>query len=197
VLSCNAASLTAHDPATGEILLNFPWSDDKWPKASQPLVLDGSRVFISAGYGSGCALLEIKAGTEGKFAATVLWKNMRMKTQFNSVAARAGFIYGIDDGMMACVDIATGERKWKEGRLGSGQTLLVDDLIIAQSEPGAVVLVAAKPEGYEELGRIHALNTKTWNHPTLAGNYLLVRNNEEMACYELPLKEDGQRTAQR
>jgi len=188
VLSFNASSLTAYDPATGEILLNYPWSDDKRPKASQPVVIGDNRVFISAGYGAGCELVEVKAGADGKLLATQVWKNLHMKTQFNSVAARDGFLYGLDDGLLACVEIDTGARKWKDGRYGSGQTLLVDDLVIIQSEPGAVVLAEAKPDGFKELGRISALSAKTWNHPTLAGRYLLVRNSEEMACYELPLQ---------
>ncbi len=188
VLSFNAASLTAHDPATGEMLLNYPWSDDKWPKAAQPVVIGDNRLFLSAGYGAGCELLEVKVGADGEFEASQVWKNMRMKTQFNSVATRDGFLYGLDDGLLACVEIATGARKWKEGRYGSGQTLLVDDLVIIQSEPGAVLLAEARPDGFKELGRIAALSAKTWNHPTLAGRYLLVRNSEEMACYELPLQ---------
>ena len=161
----------------------------KWPKASQPVVLDGDRVFLSAGYGSGCLLLQVKADSKGKLAATVLWKNLHMKTQFNSVAARNGFLYGLDDGMLACVEVATGDRKWKEGRYGNGQTLLVDDLALIQSESGDVVLANATPESGMELGRIPALHDKTWNHPTLAGRYLLVRNSEEAACYELPVQD--------
>jgi outer membrane protein assembly factor BamB len=186
ILSVNAASLTAHDPTTGDLLLDFPWSDDKWPKAAQPVVLDGDRVFLSAGYGIGCQLLKIDATSEGKLAATQLWKNNRLKTQFNSVAVRDGFFYGLDDGLLACVEIATGERKWKDGRFGSGQTLLVDDLILVQSEQGPVVLAAAQPDAYHELGRLPALSAKTWNHPTLAGHFLLLRNDQEAVCYELP-----------
>ena len=186
ILSVNAASFTAHDAGTGAVLLNHPWSDEKWPKAAQPVVLADDRVFLSAGYGLGCQLLEIRAGADGGLTATQLWKNLRMKTQFNSAAARDGFLYGLDDGLLACVEIATGERRWKGGRYGSGQTLLVDDLLIVQTEAGAVVLAAAQPEAFAELGRIPALSSKTWNYPTLAGRYLLVRNDREMACYELP-----------
>jgi outer membrane protein assembly factor BamB len=189
VLSCNAASLTVHDPATGEVLLNYPWTTDKWPKASQPVVVEGNRVFLSAGYGSGCMLLEVKSGADGKLAATPLWKNLHLKTQFNSAAARNGFLYGLDDGMLACVEISTGERKWKEGRYGSGESLLVDDLMLIQSETGDVVLAEAMPDSGRELGRIPALKDKTWNYPTLAGRYLLVRNGEEAACYELPVQD--------
>lgn len=188
ILSCNATSLTAHDPASGETLLDYGWSNDKWPKASQPVVLEGDRVFLTAGYGYGCVMLQVKAGSNGKLAGTRLWKNMSLKAQFNSVAVRNGFLYGLDDGLLACVEAATGERKWKEGRFGYGQTLLVDDLVLIQSEGGDLVLAEAKPDGFKELGRIPALSKKTWNHPTLAGPYLLARNNEEAVCYELPVQ---------
>jgi outer membrane protein assembly factor BamB len=188
VLSCNGASLTAHDPATGEIVLDYPWGNNQWPKASQPVVLGEDRVFLSAGYGVGCLMLKVTAALHGKLVATQLWKNMRMKTQFNSAAARNGFLYGLDDGMLVCIDATTGERKWKEGRFGYGQTLLIDGLVLIQCESGDVVLGNAKPDGFRELGRISALHKKTWNYPTLAGRYLLVRNDEEAVCYELPLQ---------
>jgi outer membrane protein assembly factor BamB len=188
VLSVNAATVTAHDPITGGVLLDFRWTDDKWPKAAQPVVLPGDRIFVSAGYGMGALLLAIEATPDLRLTATQLWKSIRMKTQFNSVALRDGFLYGLDDGLLACVDAATGERKWKDGRYGSGQSLLVDDLILVQSEPGPVILAAARPEGFEELGRLAALSSKTWNHPTLAGRYLLVRNDREAVCYELPMR---------
>jgi outer membrane protein assembly factor BamB len=187
ILCVNAGSLVGSDPATGEILFKHPWADDKRPLASQPVVLSGDRIFVSAGYGIGCALLQVQADASGKLSATQVWKSIRMKTQFNSAAERDGYLYGLDDGMLACVELATGERKWKGGRYGSGQTLLVDDLVIVQSEQGPVSLAEAKPDGFKELGRIAALSSKTWNHPTLAGRYLLVRNSEEAICYELPI----------
>ena len=187
ILSNNVRSLTAYDPASGAVLLDHEWGGANWPKASQPLVLGQDRVFLSAGYGMGCQMLEIKAAADGSLAATQLWTGMKMKTQFNSPAAREGHAYGLDDGRLACLDLATGERLWKEGRFASGQSLLVDDLVIIQSESGPVHLAAAKPEGFQELGKIGALSSKTWNHPTLAGRYLLVRNDREAVCYELPL----------
>ena len=195
VLSVNAASLTAHDPLTGEVLLDYPWSNDKWPKASEPVLLDGDRIFLSAGYGVGCVMLKIKATSGGKLTATELWKNKMMKTQFNSAAVRGQYIYGLDDGLLACVDADTGTRKWKDGHYGSGQSLLVDDAVIIQAESGEVVLAKADPAAFVELGKIPALHSKTWNHPTLAGHYLLVRNDVEAACYELPIQTENPATA--
>ncbi len=197
VLSANASSLTAHEPATGKPLLQHPWAKDNWPKASQPVLLPDDRVFLSAGYGMGCEMLKITASSDGQLAAEVLWKNKMMKTQFNSAGLHDGFLYGLDDGLLACVDAATGTRQWKDGRYGSGQTLLVDDLILVQAERGFVALVAAKPDGFEELARLGALSSKTWNHPTLAGRYLLVRNDREAVCYELPTRSTAVASDQR
>jgi outer membrane protein assembly factor BamB len=189
ILSNNARSLTAHDPASGSIVLEHSWGVDKWPKASQPVIISANQVFLSAGYGMGCLLLEVKAATDGKLTATELWTSMKMKTQFNSPALLNGHLYGLDDGRLACLDITKGERLWKEGRFASGQSLLAGNLVIIQSEAGPVHLCAAKPEGFQELGKLDALSSKTWNHPTLAGRYLLVRNDREAACYELPKVE--------
>lgn len=186
VLSVNAASITAHDVTTGAVAWNHPWAKDNWPKASQPIVLEGDRVFVSAGYGVGCMLLQLQFAADGKITATELWRNKMMKTQFNSAAVRNGFVYGLDDGLLACVEIATGQRKWKDGRSGSGQSLLIEDTLVVQTEPGDVFLAAATPDGFSELGRLPALKSKTWNFPTVAGRYLLARNDQEAVCYELP-----------
>lgn len=187
ILSSNARALTGYDPATGAVVLEHVWGGDKWPKASQPVVVGADRVFISAGYGMGCQLLQIKAEADGKLSATEVWSSLKMKTQFNSAALREGHLYGLDDGRLACLDLVTGERLWKEGRFASGQSLIVDDLVIIQNESGPVHLAAAKPDGFQELGRIEALSSKTWSHPVLAGRYLLVRNDREAVCYELPV----------
>ena len=187
ILSNNARGFSASDPATGTLLLDCAWGAENRPKASQPVVIGSDRVFVSAGYGLGCHLFQITTESDGRLTATEVWRSLRMKTQFNTPAVRDGRAYGLDDGRLACLNLANGERVWKDGNFGSGQSLLVDDLIIIQSENGPVYLACAKPDGYEELGKIEALSSKTWNHPTLAGRYLLVRNDREAVCYELPV----------
>lgn len=188
ILYQSARSLTAHDPATGSILMEHPWGNEKWPRASQPAVIAPDRVFLSAGYGMGCSMLQVKAEADGKLTVTELWANLKMKTQFNSAALHGSHLFGLDDGRLTCLDTATGERLWKEGRYASGQSLLVGDLVIVQNESGPVHLCAADAAGFKEFGKIDALSRKTWNHPVLAGRYLLVRNDVEAACYALPVK---------
>ena len=87
------------------------------------------------------------------------------------------------------IDLETGERAWKSGRYGYGQIILVDDLLLIQDDDGSVVLVEATPEEHRELTMFPALDGRTWNNPVLAGRLLLVRNDREAACFELPLAE--------
>ena len=183
-----ATGLLLHDAATGAILLNQKWGFEGPPKCSQPVVLSGDRIFISAGYMMGCTVFQIKADGD-KLSATEVWSNSKMKTQFNSVTPMGDTLIGLDDGPLACIEAATGKRLWKEGKFGNGQHLLVGDLALIQSEPGPVTLAQVSREGFKQLATLNALSAKTWNYPTLAGRYLIVRNDREAACYELPVKK--------
>ena len=187
ILSVNGASVTGHDPVDGRALWEFQWPGF-YPKCSQPFAFGDDRIFISAGYAVGCALLQIKS-TPGSnaFSASVLWKNRNLKTQFSNAVERGGFMYGLDDETLVCLELATGQRRWKEGHYSYGQVLLADDLLLVQAESGELALVEANPNAYRELARLPALSSKTWNNPALAGEYLLLRNDREAVCYKLPL----------
>jgi outer membrane protein assembly factor BamB len=193
ILSINAACVTGHDTKDGSIFWEYSWANNKWPKCAQPVVLDGDRVLVSASFNAGCVLLQVKGEADGKLSAAEVWKNRNMKSEFSNLVARGGYLYGLDDGILACIDLNTGERKWKDGRYGHGQVMLVDDWLLVQTEPGQVALVEANPAGYREVARLNALGAKTWNTPALAGELLLVRNDQEAACYRLPKR--GAQTA--
>ena len=109
---------------------------------------------------------------------------MGMKAKFTNVVERDGYIYGLDDGIMACVNLETGERQWKEGRYGHGQILTLDNAILLLSERGDIVWLEINPTQANELNRWHAIDGKTWNPPCLAWPYLLVRNNQEAVCFQ-------------
>ena len=108
-----------------------------------------------------------------------------MKNKFNSSVLHNGHVYGLDEGILTCVDVNTGERKWKGGRYGYGQVLLASGHLIITTEEGDIVLVKATPEQHTEVARVSALKGRTWNVPALAGGRLLVRNQTQMACYNL------------
>jgi hypothetical protein len=117
--------------------------------------------------------------------ALEIWENKNLKNRFNSSVLHRGFIYGFDEGIFACIDARTGERKWKGGRYGYGQVLLAGDHMIVLAEDGDLVLLKASPDAHQELARFSAIKGKTWNHPAIEGNILLVRNAREMAAFNL------------
>lgn len=187
IVIINAVSVTGHDLADGHILWRYQWPGD-WPKATQPVPVGDDRLLISASYGQGAALLQVRAGSEGPFNVSEVWRSRNLKTQFSNNIVRDGVIYGLDDGVLTGVDVESGKRLWKNGRYGYGQLLLAGDLLLVQAEkPGDIVLVKADRHGMKELGRLPALAAKTWNHPVLAPPYLLVRNDQEAICFELPM----------
>ncbi|MEI9893184.1 MAG: PQQ-binding-like beta-propeller repeat protein [Chthoniobacter sp.] len=169
ILSNNARGFSASDPAAGNVLLDCTWGAENRPKASQPVVIGTDRVFVSAGYGLGCHLFQIQAGAGGALTASELWRSLRMKTQFNTPAVRDTHLYGLDDGRLACVDLATGDRVWKNGNFGSGQSLLVDDLLIVQSENGPVHLAAAKRKATKSWGRSKPCTARPGTTPRSPG----------------------------
>jgi outer membrane protein assembly factor BamB len=118
----------------------------------------------------------------------LVWTSRALSSKFSTAVVCKDCLYGLDDGVLVCVDLATGRRRWKQGRYHHGQLLLAGDLLIIQAESGEVFLVAPTPEAPHEWGHFAALDGKTWNNPALAGRLLLVRNDREAACFELPWK---------
>lgn len=188
----NGSSVVAHHPEDGRVLWQFPWSPGQ-PNVSQPLPLPGDRLFVSSGYGIGGKMLKIVPAEDGKLDVQVLWESPRLKAKFSNTVPFGGELYGLDDGVLVCLDPETGERCWKAGRYGHGQLLLVGDLLLAQTEGGEVILIEPNPEELRELGRFTAVDGKAWNPPALAGNLLLVRNDREATAWELPTEAPANR----
>jgi outer membrane protein assembly factor BamB len=184
ILVFSASRLMGLTPERGELLWEFPWTTQYGVNASQPLLLAKDRVFVSTGYGSGAAAIELTQ-SGGRFTVRELWRTNRMKNQFTSSLLHDGFIYGLDEAILACIDAATGDIKWKGGRYGYGQVMLADGHLIVLTEGGELALVRATPERHVELARFPVLEGKTWNHPAISGGYLLVRNINEMAAFDL------------
>jgi outer membrane protein assembly factor BamB len=184
IVVMNHASVAAHDPATGAIVWRHPWPREA-PSVAAPLVLSDSRVLLSTGYGIGSRLLEIARDGDA-VTQKMIWESTRLKAKFTNLVVHDGFVYGLDDGVLVSLDPATGDRRWKSGRYGHGQVLLVGRHLLVQTEDGEIVLVDASPDAHHERARLTVFNHKTWNPPALAGRYLFVRTDTEAVCYELP-----------
>jgi len=185
LVALNAASLTALDPATGTLLWEQPFPGGQ-PNVASPVATGPDRVLVSVGYGIGSKSYQV-LDRGGSLVASPLWESPRLKSKFANVVVHDGLVYGLDDGVLTCLDPATGDRRWKDGRYGHGQLLLVGALLLVQTEDGEIVLVEPAPDALRELGRVRVLDGKTWNPPALAGRLLLVRNDREAAAFQLPV----------
>jgi outer membrane protein assembly factor BamB len=184
IIVVSASRVVGLAPENGALLWEYPWNTDMGINVSQPVMVDRNRFFISSGYGKGAALVEVK-GSGNSFTASTVWENNNMKNKFNSSVLHNGYVYGLDEGILVCLDVNTGERKWKNGRYGYGQIILAGSHLIVTSDQGDVALVKATPDAYTEVARFTAVPGKTWNYPALAGGRLLVRNSTEMAAYDI------------
>ncbi len=195
ILIVNEDSASGHDPATGRALWEHPWpgTSNAQPNVSQAMPVPPDRVLLSKGYGQGAALLQLVPQDDGTFLTEIVWKNSKiLRTKFTNVAIDEGAVYGLSDGILECADLENGCRIWKEGRYRHGQILRAGDLLLVLAESGEVVLVEATPQRANNvLGRFLAIEGMSWNNPALYGRYLLVRNAEQAACYELPSPPDS------
>jgi outer membrane protein assembly factor BamB len=187
ILLPTAGGTTSVAPATGQALWTQPWNT-RLPVMPivQPAVLDGGTVLVGDS-SSGLRRLGVSR-RDAAWAVDERWVSNRLKPYFNDFVVHRGHAYGFDGAILAAVDLASGERTWKGGRYGQGQLVLLpdQDVLLVLSEQGDLVLVKAVPDGLTEIARVSALSGKTWNHPVLVGDVLLVRNGEEMAAFRLP-----------
>ncbi|MCK4852936.1 MAG: PQQ-binding-like beta-propeller repeat protein [Bacteroidales bacterium] len=184
VLMMNQNGATSFLPVDGKILWEHPWPG---AQIVQPAMCANGDIMISAGNAKGICRIAVALEPEG-WAIEERWTSFRLKPNFNDFVVHEGHAYGFEGPSLACIDLEDGKRMWKGGRYG-GQILLLSDqdMLLVLSEKGELVLVEAVPAKLTELERFPAIEGKTWNHPALVGDILLVRNTQEMVAFRLPL----------
>ncbi len=185
VLVFHAAGLSGLDPKTGKEFWMFPWVNQPKVNACQPILLPDQSLFLSCGYSVGSARIELTPA-EPSWQVKPIWKTNKFRLKFNDGILKDGYIYGLDENRLACLDIATGKIKWKGTPYGYGQILLTDNSILVSCENGELALVEPTPEKFVEITKFRVLpDATTWAHPVIAHGKLLVRNNQELACYQV------------
>jgi outer membrane protein assembly factor BamB len=184
VLFVNSAGVAGLSPSDGKVLWSSKW--EGYPIV-QPQVVAGGGVLFAVQEGQGLRRLAVSRGS-GTWTASETWTSRGLKPYFNDFVVHKGHAYGFDSNIMSCIDLADGSRKWKGGRYGNGQLVLLadQDALLVLGEEGEIALVKATPDGFTELAKMPGLDGKTWNHPVVVGDRLLVRNSEQMAAFRLP-----------
>jgi outer membrane protein assembly factor BamB len=157
----------------------------------QPAMTADGDLLVSTGSAAGGTGMRRLAVTRGPAGWTVeeRWRSTGLKPYFNDFVVHKGHAFGFDGSILSCIDLKDGQRTWKGGRYGYGQLVLLpnQDVLLVLSEEGDLALVGATADQFKEIARLPGLSGKTWNHPVLAGDVLLVRNGEEMAAFRLAM----------
>lgn len=178
----------AVDPATGAVLWIHEWAPG--PMVQPALLPDGDLLVNAVAMTGGSGIRRLRLTQDaGAWQMSEQWTTNGLKPYFNDFVVHEGYAYGFDGSILSAIDLTDGRRVWKGGRYGNGQMVLLadQDLLLVLSEDGELVLVSATPDAHAEIARAPALNAKTWNHPVVIGDLLLVRNGEEMAAFRLPI----------
>ena len=173
------------NPATGKVMWKLPWKTSYDINAADAII-SGDTIFISSGYNKGCALVKISGGD-----VTKVWQNRNMRNQINCSVLWEGHIYGFygqvdGGGKLTCLDLATGEKKWSQGGMGTGSLMIADGKLIILGETGTLVIAAASPEGFKELASAEILTGKCWTVPVLANGRIYARNAAgQLVCVDV------------
>jgi outer membrane protein assembly factor BamB len=181
---------TSVDPADGKLLWEYPLPGGM--RIVQPALASDGEILVTLGEsgmgGTGLRRIAVAQGPSG-WTVNERWTSTGLKPTFNDFVVHNGHAFGFDGAILSCIDLEDGQRKWKGGRYGGGQLILLpdQDLLLVLSEEGELALVRATADQFKELARFPAIEGKTWNHPVLVGDRLLVRNGQEMAAFRLSL----------
>ena len=191
VLLVNGQGVSSLAPTDGTLLWQHKWEGDS---IVQPAITTDGDVLLGSGSGMGAdvGVLRLAVAHEsGGWTSKERWKSIGLMPYFNDFVVHKNYAFGFDNDGLACIDLSNGQSKWTGGDYGHGQVVLLadQDLLLVLSELGEVALVRAAPDQFAEIARFKAINGKTWNHPVIVGDTLLVRNGEEMAAFQLNLAQ--------
>ncbi|MBI5801146.1 MAG: PQQ-like beta-propeller repeat protein [Verrucomicrobia bacterium] len=176
----SAAGLTGRALSNGRVLWHYNWRTSYDVNAATPIIFD-DKIFISSGYGTGCALLQISAT-----AAKLVWQNKGMRNHMNSCVLWQGHLYGFDEAQLRCLDVITGVVKWSTPAYGKGSLMLADSRLILYGERGRLGLAEASPAGFRELAAAQVLGgSSTWAPPVLSNGRIYCRSSTDLVCLDV------------
>jgi outer membrane protein assembly factor BamB len=190
VLFFTARGLAAVAPADGRLLWRVPWETSYDVNAATPIFIAPDKVFVSSGYDTGGGLFRLRTAN-GRIEAEPVWKSRGIKNQFSSSLLSGDYLYGFDNGTFKCVDVRTGEEKWKQRGLGHGSLIRADGRLWVLSESGRLTIVDATPESYAERASFQALTGRCWTAPSLVDGVLYLRNQDNMMAIDIAEGHDN------
>ena len=149
-------------------------------------VVDHNRVFVSADYGVGCGLVELKPMGKGIQVEEVYF-NRNMRNHHSSSVLIGGYLYGFSKNILTALHFDDGQVAWRHRSVGKGSLVYAEGHLYCFSEKGVVGLVEANPKEYKGKGRflIPSGSYPTWTHPVVAGGRLYLRDQDNLYCFDI------------
>ncbi len=166
--------------ADGKVVWDHPWPQGE--THAMPIVVSPGKIYASGAQGVGAQLVEVQADESG---VAELWRSNGMKNHFSSALLHGEHVYGFDNATLKAIAVSDASMAWGKRGLGKGSLILADGHLIVLSDRGKLLLVAASPEGYQEMGSVQALQGRSWTAPVIANGRLYLRNHTEMVVYDL------------
>ncbi len=169
--------LFAISAKTGNVKWSFPWKSQYNIIAADPVIV-GQQIFISTGYGYGCALIDFSSGRPKK-----VWQHKKVSTHFSTAMVIDGYLYAVDgnagtDASIKCLKLKDGSVQWSQ-ELGFGNMIAANDNLIFLNERGSLYIVKADPKKYTLVSsQDDVLGSTCWTAPVLCNANLYVRNNK-------------------
>ncbi len=186
LLMFGAKHVHAVEPGTGNEAWRLPWKTDWNVNASDPVVVR-DRMFVSSGYGTGCAVYDLASSMPRR-----IWTSKEIRAQMASVIVIGNHVYGVDgqggdkDSRLKCVELETGILKWASPMAETGNLAAVGQRLLWLTGSGELVVVQAVPDGYREIARAQVSGGKHWTAPVIANGRLLVRNARgDVVCLDI------------
>jgi outer membrane protein assembly factor BamB len=189
VIFFTGARTLAVDPRDGRLLWSYNKAGNGTANVATPIV-HGTRVFVSSDYGTGAALLDIRAA--GNLAsANEVYFTRDMRNHHASSVLVGDYVYGFSSSILTALKFDTGAMAWRDRSVGKGALIFADQRLYLYSENGVVGLAEASPAGYREHGRFTLAQQSglpTWSHPIISGGLLIIRDQDTVYAYDVKSK---------
>jgi outer membrane protein assembly factor BamB len=181
-------ALTVVDAADGREVWTTPRLQPIGVNAPDPVV-DGTKVFVTAGRGFGGALFDVAGDTKP------LWEQEGLSSHWHTSVLVKGLLCGPDGNnsegagrsptSLRCLDWKTGEIKWTEPKLEFNGLIAVGGKLLVLTEMGDLVLIDPSPERYLELGSARVIEGRAFTAPVFANGRVYARNTRgDVVCLE-------------
>ena len=175
------------NPRTGKTLWEKPWKIFmNNVQIVQPIALSKNSFLLAAGYGKGAECFTIsKDPKNARYRIDSTWKSKNLKAKFSNPILKDGYLYGLSENLLVCLEAKTGKLMWRGKKYSYGRILLVDQKLLILGHSGVLSVIDATPEKFRETFSNQLISdARCWNGPAFVNGYLLARNGEQIACFD-------------